>query len=44
MKKCIMMIVISLVMSGCAVGGSVSAGGGNSGVGIGVGIGTGARF
>ncbi|GJJ79686.1 hypothetical protein [Pasteurella canis] len=44
MKKNIMMIIMSLIISGCAIGGSVNAGGGSSGVGVGIGIGTGVRF
>ncbi|SUC09665.1 Uncharacterised protein [Pasteurella canis] len=44
MKKNIMMIIMSLIISGCAIGGSVNAGGGSSGIGVGIGIGTGVRF
>lgn len=44
MKKYIIFILMSLIVSGCAVGGSVNAGGSSSGVGVGVGIGTGVRF
>ncbi|MGC6378104.1 hypothetical protein ACNO7L_09910 [Bisgaard Taxon 45] len=44
MKKYIIFILMSLIVSSCAVGGSVNAGGGSSGVGVGVGIGTGVRF
>ncbi|MGC7559262.1 hypothetical protein [Pasteurella sp. PK-2025] len=44
MKKPLMIIIISLMIAGCSVGGSVSAGGGSQGVGIGLGVGTGIRF
>lgn len=44
MKKYIIFILMSLIVSGCAVGGSVNAGGGSSDVGVGIGIGTGVRF
>lgn len=44
MKKYVMMIVMSLLLSSCAIGGSINAGGGSSGVGVGVGVGTGVRF
>ncbi|HHE3633799.1 lipoprotein [Pasteurella multocida] len=44
MKKYIIFILMSLIVSGCAVGGSVNAGGSSSGVGVGIGIGTGVRF
>ncbi|HHE3643198.1 TPA: hypothetical protein ACY38L_000794 [Pasteurella multocida] len=44
MKKYVIFILMSLIVSGCVVGGSVNAGGGSSGVGVGVGIGTGVRF
>ncbi|EGP06063.1 TPA: hypothetical protein ACY37W_000347 [Pasteurella multocida] len=44
MKKYVIFILMSLIVSGFAVGGSVNAGGGSSGVGVGVGIGTGVRF
>lgn len=44
MKKYVMMIVMSLLLSNCAIGGSINAGGGSSGVGVGVGVGTGVRF
>ncbi|MFC1185727.1 hypothetical protein ACFG0A_01250 [Pasteurella multocida] len=44
MKKYIIFILMSLIVSGCAVGGSVNAGGSSSCVGVGIGIGTGVRF
>lgn len=44
MKKYIICMLMSLIVSSCAVGGSVNAGGGSSGVGVGLGIGTGVRF
>lgn len=43
MKK-ILVVCAVLMLAGCSVGGSVSAGGGSNGVGLGLGIGTGFRF
>ncbi|MGY4676955.1 hypothetical protein ACWIT3_04345 [Pasteurella sp. P03HT] len=45
MKKYVMMVMaMSLLLSSCAIGGSLNAGGGSRGVGVGIGVGTGVRF
>lgn len=43
MKKLIV-ILFTLLLVGCSVGGSINAGGGSSGVGVGIGLGTGIKF
>ncbi|RKR76993.1 hypothetical protein [Otariodibacter oris] len=43
MKK-FLVLIMAITLAGCAIGGSVNAGGGSNGVGVGFGLGTGIRF